>query len=170
MTLPPSRYRLHPVDRHDPDALAALLEVYRQCEDFLALGPRAYASVEMVLADLETAQVAGRMYCGVYACPLGELIGVTDYLSAGFDGVPQHAFLELLMIALHFRGQGLGSQIVADLEEEILKDPQIRAIRLGVQENNPGALRFWQRCGYSIIRPAELMPDQTIAYLMEKLF
>jgi len=163
-------YQLRPVDRRDPAVLAALLEVYRQCEDFLALGPQAHASPEMVLADLDVSQAAGSLYCGIYACPSGELIGVVDYLPAGFEGNPQHAFLELLMIARPFRGRGLGNQIIVDLEAEIRKDLRVSAIRLGVQVNNPGALRFWQRCGYHIIRPAELQPDQTIAYLMEKQF
>jgi ribosomal protein S18 acetylase RimI-like enzyme len=123
-----------------------------------------------VLADLETSQAAGSLYCGIYAYPYGELIGVVDYLPAGFEGNPKHAFLELLMIARPFRGRGLGNQIIADLEAEIRKDPRVSAIRLGVQVNNPGVLSFWQRCGYKIIRPAELQPDQTIAYLMEKQF
>ena len=172
MTPLAGEYQLRPVDRGDPDApgVAALLQVYRQCEDFLKLGPQAHASPEMVLADLEASQVAGSRYCGIYACISGELIGVVDYLPAGFEGNPQHAFLELLMIARPFRGRGLGKQIVADLEAEIRKDPRVSAIRLGVQVNNPGALRFWQHCGYQIIRPAELQPDQTIAFLMEKQF
>ncbi len=34
-------FTLRPVDEGD---LAALMEVYRQCEDFLALGPQAMAS------------------------------------------------------------------------------------------------------------------------------
>jgi ribosomal protein S18 acetylase RimI-like enzyme len=172
MTPLPGGYQLRPVDRRDPAAqgVAALLEVYRQCEDFLAFGPQPHASPEMVLADLDASQAAGSLYCRIYAYPSGELIGVVDYLPAGFEGNPQHAFLELLMIAQSFRGRGLGSRIVADLEAEIRKDPRVSAIRLGVQVNNPGALRFWQRCGYQIIRPAELQPDQTVAYLMEKQF
>ena len=161
-------YHLRPIDRRDPAVLAALLEVYRQCEDFLALGPQAQATLKMVLADLDAAQAAGRLYCGIYTGPSDELIGVVDCLPSGFEGEPQHAFLELLMIARPYRRHGLGSQIVADLEAEIRKDSRVNAIRLGVQVNNPGALAFWERCGFRIIRPAERQPDTTIAYLMEK--
>jgi len=170
MTLPIADYQLRPVDRCDPAVLTALLEVYRQCEDFLALGPQGHASPEMVLADLDAAQMAGSQYCGIFIRPSDELIGVADFLPGRFEGIPQHAFLELLMIAWPFRSHGLGSQIVTDLETEIRKNPQVNTIRLGVQVNNPGALRFWQRCGYRIIRPAELQPDQTVACLMEKRF
>ena len=168
MTPQAGAYQLRLVDREDPAVLAALLEVYRQCEDFLALGPQPHASLEMVLADLDASQTAGSLYCGIYLCPSDELVGVADYLLAGFEGNPQHAFLELLMIAQPFRAHGLGNRIVAGLETEIRKDPQVSAIRLGVQVNNPAALRFWQRCGYRIIRPPNLLPDQTIGCLLEK--
>jgi ribosomal protein S18 acetylase RimI-like enzyme len=169
MTLSSEGYHFCPIDKSDPMAQAALLEVYTQCEDFLALGPQANASSQMVLADLEAAIIAGRQYLGIVILPSEQMIGVIDFLHGGLEGEPQCAFLELLMIARPFRNRGLGRQIVADFEAKIRNDRHITAIRLGVQENNPGALRFWQRSGYKIIRPARLQPDHTIAYLLEKL-
>jgi len=163
-----STYVLRPVDRNDPAVLAALLEVYRQCEDFLALGPQPHASPEMVQADLDLSQAAGGLFCGIYLYPSDELIGVLDYISSGFEGNRQHAFIELLMIAQPFRGQGLGYQIVADLEAHIRKAPLITAIRMGCQVNNEGGMRFWQRCGYRVIGPPTLYPDQTTGCLLEK--
>jgi ribosomal protein S18 acetylase RimI-like enzyme len=157
-----------PVDRGDPATLAALLEVYQQCEDFLALGPQPHASPEMVQADLDLSQSAGGLFCGIYLCASDELIGVADYIPAGFEGNRQHAFIELLMIAQPFRSHGLGKRIVAELEVIIRKDPLITAIRLGCQVTNLGAMRFWQRCGYRMIGPPTLYPDQTIGRLMEK--
>lgn len=165
----PGIHALRLVDRSDPAVLAAVLEVYRQCEDFLALGPQPQASPEMVQADLDLSQSSGGIFCGIFAGPADEMIGVVDYIPAGFEGNRQCAFIELLMIARPFRSRGLGYQIVAGLEAEICKDPLISAIRLGCQINNPGGIRFWQRCGYRITGPAVDYPDQTTAYPMEKL-
>jgi ribosomal protein S18 acetylase RimI-like enzyme len=162
-------YALRLVDRSDPATLAALLEVYRQCEDFLALGPQPHASPEMVQADLDLSQNSGGLFYGIYLCPSDEMIGVADYIPSGFEGNRQHAFIELLMIGQPFRSHGLGNRIVAELEEIIRKDPLITAIRLGCQINNSGGIRFWQRCGYRIIGPAEHFPDQTSGYPFEKL-
>ena len=41
------------------DDLEAILAVYRQCEDFLALGPQPQASPEMVAADMRQSQAEG---------------------------------------------------------------------------------------------------------------
>ena len=165
----PNVFALRSVDRSDPAVLAALLEVYRQCEDFLALGPQPHASPEMVQADLDLSQKAGGIFCGIILCPSNEMIGVADYIPCGFEGNRHHAFIELLMIGKPFRSHGLGYRVVAELETEICKDPQITAIRLGCQVNNPGGGRFWQRCGYRIIGPPTQYPDQTTGCLFEKL-
>ncbi len=50
ISVPSYGLRIHPVS---PEGLDAVLDVYRQCEDFLALGPIAAASMEMVLKDIE---------------------------------------------------------------------------------------------------------------------
>ena len=49
----------------DPD-LPAVLEAYRQSEDFLALGPNPYASPEMIAADRELSREQGGEYCGLF--------------------------------------------------------------------------------------------------------
>jgi len=165
----PNTYVLRPVERSDPAVLAALLEVYRQCEDFLALGPQPHASPEMVQADLDFSHKAGGIFCGIYLVPSDELVGVADYIPSGFAGNRQHAFIELLMIGQPFRSHGLGYRVVAQIEEIIRKDPRITTIRLGCQVNNPDGIRFWLRCGYRIIGPAEHFPDQTSGYPFEKL-
>jgi ribosomal protein S18 acetylase RimI-like enzyme len=162
-------YALRPIGRSDPATLVALLEVYRQCEDFLALGPQPCASLEMVQADLDLSQGAGGIFCGIYLCPSDEMIGVADYIPSGFEGKRQHAFIELLMISQPYRRNGLGERIVAEIEAIIRKDPLITAIRLGCQVNNYGGTRFWQRCGYRMIGPPTQYPDQTVGCLFEKL-
>jgi hypothetical protein len=84
------------------DDLEAVLGVYRQCEDFLALGPLPTASMEMVRKDIELSQQESGIFCGIFTMA-GTMIGIVDYVPRNFEGNPQNAFLSLLMIAAPFR-------------------------------------------------------------------
>lgn len=161
---PPPAFTLRPIETAD---LPAVLAIYQQCEDFLALGPQPRASWEMVIADYAHAQAEGSHFCGIYL-PGGELAGIVDYLPSGFEGQPACAFLELLMIAAPYRRQGLGEAVFRAVEAEIRKDPGVTEFRAGVQVNNPAAIRFWQRMGFVIASPARAMPDGTTAYQLWK--
>lgn len=166
------QFRVVPLGTADLDAILA---VYRDCEDFLALGPQAKASREMVLADLAAAEAHNRSYCGIYvegggqtAQGFTELAGVVDYLLSGFAGQAELAELELLMIRASQRGHGLGEAVVRWLEDQVRQDGRACAIESGVQVNNPRAVRFWQRMGFSIISGPNQMADQTVAYQLLK--
>lgn len=148
----------------DPEAI---LDVYRQCEDFLALGPQPVASADMVRQDLALSEANGGQFCLVYDVE-GRPIGVVDWVPCGAAGRPEHADLSLLMIAAPYRGRGIGREVVALVEREIERDPDITAILSGVQVNNPAAIGFWQRNGYRITGGPERMPDQTTVYLLRK--
>lgn len=152
-----------PIDEHD---LPVLLLVYQQCEDFLALGPIALASSEMVLADLAHTRQIGGVFCGIFL-EKGQLVGVLSYVANGYEGNPQIAFLELLMIASPFRGLGLGKTAV-EWVESVARQAGARQMRSGVQVNNPRARRFWKRCGYSEVGKPQLLPDGTTAVRMTK--
>jgi GNAT superfamily N-acetyltransferase len=154
---------IHPILDSD---LPAVLEVYRQCEDFLALGPQPRASLEMVQADRALSCQLGGEFCGIFTED-GILVGIFDFLRAGFEGDPGCAFLELLMIAAPFRRQGIGEWALAWLEAE-LRRAGVPRLKSGVQVNNPQAIRFWQRMGFAITSSAEPQPDGTIAYRLEK--
>jgi len=149
------------------DDLGSVLDVYRQCEDFLALGPEATVSMAMVLKDIEISQREGGVFCGVYAAD-GRMIGVVDFVPSNFEGDPHIAFLSLLMVAVSFRRQGIGTTIVELIENEIRKDAQVTAILSAVQVNNPQALQFWQKNGYRIVGGPELQPDQTTTFRLQK--
>jgi len=154
-----------------PDETSAILEVYRQCEDFLALGPVPTASLAMVLADLALSRQHSRVFCGIYEAQpdgLGPMVGVLDVVLGGAEGRPECADLALLMIAAPHRHHGLGRKVVALVEEAIRRDPSITTILSGVQVNNPPAIRFWTRNGYRIVGGPELMPDQTTVYHLRK--
>jgi ribosomal protein S18 acetylase RimI-like enzyme len=155
---------IRPITQMDLDAA---LEVYRQCEDFLALGPVPTASMEMVLKDIEISHEEGGIFCGIYFTD-GRMIGIFDYVPANYQGDAQTAYLALLMIAADYRNQGLGKAVVEAFEEEIRKNGQVRTILAGVQVNNLQAVQFWQRRGYRIVSGPKLMPDQTTAYDLRK--
>ena len=155
---------IRPITENEVDAV---LEVYRQCEDFLALGPVSTASMDMVRKDIEISQQQDGVFCGIYNSN-GTMIGIVDYVPRNFEGNPQSAFLSLLMIAAPFRKRGVGTAVVAALEAEIRRDKQMQTILSGVQVNNPQAVQFWQRHGYRITGGPELMPDQTTVFHLRK--
>jgi len=150
-----------------PDDFSAVLDVYRQCEDFLALGPEPTASMAMVLKDIEISKCEGGVFCGVYSAD-GGMIGVVDFVPGNFEGAPHIAFISLLMIVPSCRKQGIGTTIVELIENQIRKDAQVTAILSAVQVNNPQALQFWQKNGYRIVGGPELQPDQTTTFRLQK--
>jgi ribosomal protein S18 acetylase RimI-like enzyme len=167
ISLPAHSLEIRPIQ---PGDLDAVLAVYRQCEDFLALGPAPTASREMVLADIAISHREGGVFCGIYATTSGKMIGVIDYVPHNYKGEPHVAFLELLMIAAPFRSQGVGKAVVEAIELEIKKDALVRKILSGVQVNNPQAVQFWLRNGYRIVSGPELLPDQTTVFGLCKDF
>ena len=118
-----------------------VLEIYKQCEDFLALGPVAFASMDMVRTDFEHSKKSGGKFCGIFD-ENNKMLGIVDYLPGNYENNTQVAFLELLMISTPYRGIGVGEKVVEIIEQEIKKDPQINTICSGVQVNNPEAIRF----------------------------
>lgn len=157
---------IHPIS---PDDLDAVLAVYKDCEDFLALGPVSTASMMMVKADLELSRSEHGIFCGIYQAN-GRMIGVFDFVPDNYRGDPGIAYLELLMIAAPFRSLGIGKVVVEAVENEIRKDGKVNTIMAGVQVNNPQAIRFWTRNGYRIVSEPKLYPDQTTAVDLRKDF
>jgi ribosomal protein S18 acetylase RimI-like enzyme len=147
--------------------LPAVLEVYRQCEDFLALGPVATASEQMVRQDMEHAARAGSFFCGIYN-DAGEMMGIVDYLPQGYEGDPQHAFIELLMIGLPYRAQGVGRAVVEYVETEVRRNPEVTAVLSGTAVNNLAAIGFWQKRGYRIVGEPKDYPDNQQGYDLRK--
>jgi ribosomal protein S18 acetylase RimI-like enzyme len=164
VNVPSFSLEIHPISQDDLDAV---LDVYKQCEDFLALGPLPTASMEMVWKDIEISEAQGGIFCGIFM-PAGKMIGVIDYVPGSYKGDPAAAFLELLMIAAPFRKHGLGRAVVEAFEQELRKNAQVATILSGVQVNNPQAVRFWQKNGYRIVSGPDLMPDQTTVFGLRK--
>jgi RimJ/RimL family protein N-acetyltransferase len=160
-------FSIRPIEDRD---LPAVLEVYRQSEDFLALGPTATASAEMVAADRALSEGQGGLYCGIFCPPDSEsgsaekLAGVLDY-TLQIPGRPGTLFIELLMIARPYRGHGLGAGVVDWLLAQY--QGQVRSLQSAVQVNNPGSIRFWQRMGFQITGPAQPQADGTVTFPLE---
>lgn len=88
-------FTVQKIDRIDIDSIYT---VYKNCEDFLSLGPMPEDSKQMILDDFKISEDEGGIYCGIFI--QGKLIGVIDFVLSGFDGNPCHAYLSLLMIFL----------------------------------------------------------------------
>jgi ribosomal protein S18 acetylase RimI-like enzyme len=157
-------FEVRPITESD---LLEVLEVYQQCEDFLALGAEPAASMAMVQQDIEISRRKAGVYCGIYTAT-GRMIGVIDFIPGNFEGNPEHAFLSLLMIAPAYRRQGIGAKIIRLVEKEIQQNPQIRRIFSAVQINNPRALKFWQKNCYQVISGPELQADHTVTLGLRK--
>ncbi|MFA5308889.1 MAG: GNAT family N-acetyltransferase [Dehalococcoidales bacterium] len=151
-----------------PGEIDSVLEVYHECEGFLALGPDANASMQMVLRDMEEAAREGGVFRGIYT--EDRLAGVLSYVPGNFEGNPSHAFLTLLMIIPSCRERRFGSRIVAMVEQEILADSRITSILSAVQVNNPRALKFWERNDYRISGGPEARTDGTTVFRLQKDF
>ena len=158
-------YLIKPIAEADLDSV---LEVYRQCEDFLALGPQPHASMEMVVTDLELSRAEGGIFSGIWNLS-DTMIGIVDFVPKMYEGNPKHAFLSLLMIAKRYRGRGIGAEVVAAVEQEIAKNPAVKVILSAVHTNNLEAIRFWQRMGYCVVSEPEQQTDGTVTYRLEKL-
>lgn len=150
----------------DKGEINAILQVYKQCEDFLSLGPIPYASEQMVIDDLELSKDEEGIFCGIFID--AEMVGIVDFVLDNFEGNQNNAFMSLLMISSCHRGKGLGGDVVKAVEEEILKNKSIDMILSGVQVNNISAIRFWEKMGYKIISAPELRPDTTIVFKLQK--
>ncbi len=156
-----SRFLVVPADERHLDAL---LVVYRQSEDFLALGPIHKASAQMVTSDIESSRKEGGLYCGVWDKE-GVLFGVLCFVPKMRE---ETSFLTLLMISASYRGRGLGSEIVVELEKHLKTHYSTRRIEAGVQVNNLGAIRFWARNGFRLDDRPKALADGTVCFDMAK--
>jgi ribosomal protein S18 acetylase RimI-like enzyme len=151
------------VDRNDIDRI---YHVYKNCEDFLSLGPVPTASKQMILDDFNISEEEGGIYCGIFLNDI--MIGIIDFVLSGYEGNPNHAYLSLLMISANYRKQGIGNDVVKTIEAEIIKNHAIKSIFAGVQVNNMPAIAFWKKMGYRIVSEPQVMPDTTITYKLQK--
>lgn len=147
----------------EENEIYSTLEVYRQCEDFLSLGPIHVASMSMVLNDINHSRENNGIYCGIWN-EQNEQIGVLDFIPMANQIVD----LSLLMISKKNRQNGIGTKIMKDFETYLKINYQTKTIHSGVQVNNEPGIYFWKKCGYIIGTIARDMHDGTIAFEMHK--
>ena len=150
----------------DEGDVPALLEVYKQCEEFLALGPVPVASVQMVQADIDHSRDENGQYCMIRE-GRGRIIGVVDF-TAKSEEVHTSELL-LLMIAAPWRGKGYGQAVVRALEAYLKKNYGTVRVVSWVQTNNPKAICFWQRLGFHLSMEPLDQPDGTVTRMMSKV-
>ncbi len=139
-----------------------ILTVYRECEDFLSLGPMSVASLKMVQEDLLESNKTNGQYCVIISD--NEIIGIVDFIRANYMDSPQNAYISLMMISKKHRGLGIGHNVLKEIENSVLSNIQIKNIITSVQTNNESAINFWTKNGYERIGEAELKPHTTIVY------
>lgn len=161
-----SGFTLRPIDPQKPEDLNQMLEVYHQCEDFLALGPVAYASLDMVLADLDIAKQSGSTFYGIFLNQ-DTMAGILDFLPGGYQGDPGQAYIVLIMIARNYRKIGLGKHLLDALETS-LRGRAAHTLVAHVQINNPISLAFFQSRGFVITTAPQLQADGTTSVELRK--
>ncbi|NLO47033.1 MAG: hypothetical protein GX111_01730 [Clostridiales bacterium] len=62
----------------------------------------------------------------------------------------------------------LGPEPATSMETAITENKDIITIRAGVQVNNPAAIAFWDKMGYTIDSEPELLADKTVAVKLKK--
>ena len=149
-----------------PDELPPILEVYRQCEDFLSLGPIPKASLEMVKNDIRLSRKERGIFCCIYDST-SQIIGILDFIPQTENR--DTSFLSLLIISAPLRRKGYGKQLLEGLERYLKATYGTQLIKSAVQTNNSDAIQFWKRTGFNIDNKPVQRPDGTVVYPMHKM-
>ncbi len=136
--------------RLDPSRAPELQAFYEQCREYVELATGAPPGPNEA-ADLLNALPRGKAYedkfvVGLFDAP-GHLVGVLDVIR-DFPAEDEW-YLGLLLFGPSSRGRRLGERVYRRLEEWV-RSQNGRAIHLIVEEQNPGAIRFWRRMGFEL--------------------
>ncbi len=134
--------------RLDEGRSEELQRFYEECHEYFELetgeppGPREAGDLLRSLPRGKTH--ADKFAIGFFDAP-GHLVGVLDVIR----DYPARGnwYLGLLLFGPSSRGRHLGERVYRRLEEWVRAEGG-KAIHLIVQEQNPGALRFWKRMGF----------------------
>jgi RimJ/RimL family protein N-acetyltransferase len=136
--------------RLDEKWIPELQAFYGECRDYFELStgasPGPDEAEDLIRSVPRGRSVEDKFVIGLFDAP-GHLIGVLDVIRD--HPQPQNWFLGLLLFGRSSRGQHLGERVYRRLEEWI-RVQKGTDIHLIVQEQNPRAIRFWQRMGFSV--------------------
>ncbi len=136
--------------RLDETRRAELQAFYESCRDYVELvtgsppGPNEARDLLSALPPKKSRE--DKFVIGLFDAP-GHLVGVLDVIR----GYPAERewYLGLLLFGPTSRGRGLGERVYRRLEEWVRAEGG-KVIHLIVQEQNPGAIRFWKRMGFEV--------------------
>ena len=139
----------------------ALQRVYELSPAYWAMYHLAQAPAGQAARDLAAiADEPGRMGLGIAAANEpgnaaagAQLVGMVDLRLHWPD--QDTAYLGILMVAEPFQRQRVGSDAWALLEPWLAGDAGQRAVKLGVEQFNPGALKFFQTLGFTLTGEAQ---------------
>ncbi|MCY3905157.1 MAG: GNAT family N-acetyltransferase [Caldilineaceae bacterium] len=139
----------------------ALQRVYELSPAYWAMYHLAQAPAGQAARDLAAiADEPGRIGLGIAAANEpgnadagAQLVGMIDLRLQWPD--PDMAYIGILLVAEPFQRQRVGSDAWALLEPWLAGDAGQRAVKLGVEQFNPGALRFFQSLGFSLTGEAQ---------------
>jgi ribosomal protein S18 acetylase RimI-like enzyme len=136
--------------RLDERRIPELQAFYDECRDYFDLStgaPPGPDEAEDLIRSVPRGRTADdKFVIGLFDAP-GHLVGVLDVIRD--HPRPGEWFLGLLLFGPTSRGHRLGDRVYHRLEEWIRVQGG-KALHLIVQEQNPGAIRFWQRMGFAV--------------------
>lgn len=131
----------------DVPALRGLVE---RCHAFMTLvyGAVEPDAAEQILEGLPPGKtLEDKFVLGLYADGTKELVGLLDAVRAFPE--PDEWIIGMLLVDPDHRRAGLGARFVTAFEAWV-RGQGASGIRLVVQEQNPDALRFWQKQDYEV--------------------
>jgi ribosomal protein S18 acetylase RimI-like enzyme len=134
--------------RFDEPRSEELQHFFEQCRDYFELetgeppGPREAGDLLRSLPRGKGHE--DKFVIGFFDAP-GHMVGVLDVIRD--YPRPCHWYVGQLLFGPSSRGRHLGERVYRRLEDWV-RAQSGKAIHLIVQEQNPGALRFWKRMGF----------------------
>ena len=136
--------------RLDEGRAGELRAFYDECRAYFELAtgepPGPNEAAELLRALPRGKTYADKFVIGFYDAP-GHMVGVLDVIR-NYPGDGDW-YIGLLLFGPSSRGRRLGERVVRRLEEWVRAESG-KALHLIVQEQNPDALRFWQRMGFEV--------------------
>ncbi len=136
--------------RLDETRRTELQAFYEHCADYFELitgQPPGPNEAEELLTSLPRGKThEDKFVIGLFDAP-GHIVGVLDVIR----DYPKRKewYLGLLMFAPEWRSRRLGDRVYHRLEDWV-RELGGKAIHLIVQEQNPKAMRFWERMGFEV--------------------
>ena len=139
----------------------ALQQIYQLSPAYWAMYHLAQAPAGQAARDLAAIEdEPGRMGLGIAAANEpgnpqagAQLVGLIDFRLHWPD--PDTAYIGILLVAEPFQRKRVGSDAWALLQPWLAGEAGLRTVKLGVEQFNPGALRFFQSLGFALTGEAQ---------------